>query len=298
MKLAEINMSILTTFIIVHLITLAAIAASDFHWSYLLWTFGVYCIRWLGFTCAVHRYFSHRVCRTSRWFQLLLAIWGTLTMARSPIRFAAGHRQHHIHSDSPRDLHSKKQHGLFRAYLGWVISKDYHEDILGRVNDLKRYPELVLASKYYFVPNIVLLGLLYIAAGAPALIYGGLLSIVMVWHMAFAMTVMFHSIGKPAYITHDESRNSFVLALATFGEGWHNNHHANMASARMGHKRSEPDLGYLVFVALEWAGLVWDVNKTTTPRFYSPITEPKAKDIPERPGISAVDPVHETEIAA
>ena len=133
MRLKDINFSILSTFILVHLITFGMMLEVKFQVTYLWWFAALYCLRWLGFTCAVHRYFSHKVCQTSRTFQFLLAVWGTLTMARAPIRFASGHRHHHTFSDTPRDLHSVRSQGVLFAYLGWVIHKDYHEDVLGRV---------------------------------------------------------------------------------------------------------------------------------------------------------------------
>ena len=154
MNWQDINKGILATFITVHVLFLYLAIQTGFKTEYLYWVAGMYSIRWMGFTCAVHRYFSHKVCRTSRWFQFLLGVWGTLTMARSPIRFASGHRHHHLYSDSARDLHSYKQHGFLFSYIGWVVSKKYDEKILGRVKDLCRYPELVWLNRLYFVPNL------------------------------------------------------------------------------------------------------------------------------------------------
>ena len=143
-----------------------------------------------------------------------------------------------------------------------MISKDYHEEKLGKVGDLKRYPELIYLNRYYFVPNLVFLLLMYVAGGIEALVYGGLLSTIIVWHVAFSVTVLFHIVGKPTYETYDNSKNSVVLAILTCGEGWHNNHHANMSSACLGHKWWQLDIGYGVFVLLEKLGLIWDLNRT------------------------------------
>lgn len=266
MKLDDINFAILGCFIFVHAVTAWLLLITPYSASALYWLGFMYCFRWLAFTCAVHRYFAHRVCRTSRAFQFVLGVWATLTMARSPIRFASGHRHHHIHSDRQRDLHSPHQKGLLWAYIGWAISKSYDEKRLGHVGDLLRYPEIVLLNKYYFVPNVMLLALLYLCGGMTALTYGGFLSIVLTWHVAFAVTVLFHEVGTQRYETFDQSRNSFVLNLFTFGEGWHNNHHANMQSARLGHAWWEFDPGYLIFRVFERLGLVWDLNTSTVPR--------------------------------
>lgn len=265
MRASEINFSILVVFLVVHWITLDLVAATDLSSEGVLWFVGMVGFRWLGFTCAAHRYFSHRVCNTSRGFQAVLGVWSTLTMARSPIRFASGHRHHHLFSDRTGDLHSFRQDGFFKSYIGWVISKRYHENVLGRVSDLKRFPELVLLNRWYFVPNLILLALLLKIGGREALVYGGLLSIVAVWHLAFSVSVLFHILGKPAYRTGDDSKNCFLLALLTLGEGWHNNHHANPRSARLGHEWWQVDLGFFVFVVFERCGLVWNLNRSCGP---------------------------------
>jgi stearoyl-CoA desaturase (Delta-9 desaturase) len=265
MPIKDINLSILSTIIAVHFLTVFLLLKVDFRQEYVIWAIGIYYFRWLGFTCAVHRYFSHKVCRTSRWFQFVLGVLGVMTMARSPIRFASGHRHHHIYSDSRRDLHSFCRHGLFMSYVGWVISKRYDEDKLGHVGDLKRYPELVCLNRFYFIPNLIFLLFLYQLGGGGLLTYGGLLSIILVWHTAFAVTVSFHTIGKATYNTGDNSRNSFWLAILTLGEGWHNNHHSNMSSAKMGHEWWQIDCGYYVLLVFEQLGLIWDLNKSTDP---------------------------------
>jgi stearoyl-CoA desaturase (delta-9 desaturase) len=146
-----------------------------------------------------------------------------------------------------------------------VVSKRYDEKLLGHVADLQRYPELVWLNRLYFVPNIALLGALYAVGGLPALTYGGLVSIVITWHLAFSATVLFHILGKPAYETGDESKNSFLLGVLLCGEGWHNNHHANARSCNLGHEWWQLDIGYMVFVAFEKCGLVWSLNKAARP---------------------------------
>lgn len=265
MRLHDVNFSILIVLFSMHLVAATALLNVRFEPRYLLLAFGIAFFRWLGFSCAVHRYFSHRVCRTSRWFQFLLGIWGTLTMARSPIKFASGHRHHHMYSDGPRDLHSPRQIGALGAYLGWVVSNRYDENLLGHVADLKRYPELVWLNRWYILPNILFLYGLFIIGGMEFLVYGGLLSIIITWHTAFAVTVMFHITGEPAYETGDDSKNSFVLGFLTCGEGWHNNHHANPRSARLGHEWWQIDIGYGVFWTLEKMGLIWNLNKSVGP---------------------------------
>ena len=265
MKPHDIDCSILFTFLVVHLVALVAVFQTRFDIEGAALTVGMVFFRWLGFSCAAHRYFSHRVCRTSRWFQFILGIWGTLTMARSPIKFASGHRHHHLHSDRQGDLHSVHHQGVMGAYLGWVVSKRYSETRLGHVQDLLRYPELVWLNRLYFLPNLALLYVLYVVGGQVALTYGGLVSIIIMWHTAFTVTVLFHCVGKPAYETGDSSKNSFILGVLMCGEGWHNNHHANARSARLGHEWWQIDIGYTVFFLLEKMGLVWNLNTAVGP---------------------------------
>lgn len=265
MSTKDINFSILLTFIAFHGLAVYAVTICPPNLEGFFWAGGVAYFRWLGFSCAVHRYFAHRVCRTSRWFQFLLGVWGTLTMARSPIKFASGHRHHHLYSDQKADLHSLRHSGPAGAYIGWVVSKRYDENVLGHVGDLIRYPELVWLNKLYFLPNLALLCLLYLIGGEVAATYGGVVSVVVTWHMAFSATVLFHSVGTPSYLTGDESKNSFVLGLFMCGEGWHNNHHANPRSAKLGHEWWQLDLGYLVFCGLEKIGLVWNLNRSVGP---------------------------------
>ena len=186
-------------------------------------------------------------------------------MARSPIKFASGHRHHHLYSDRKNDLHCATHQGLFGAYIGWVVSNRYDEKKLGHVSDLERYPELVWLNRLYFLPNLALLYVLYVVGGETGLVYGGFMSIIITWHLAFAVTVLFHSVGTPAYETGDDSKNSFLLGVLMCGEGWHNNHHANARSCRLGHEWWQLDLGYGVFVIFEKLGLVWSLNKAVGP---------------------------------
>lgn len=261
----EINKSILIVFLVFHALAICAAVICPPTLEGIFWAGGFAYFRWLGFSCAVHRYFAHRVCRTSRWFQFVLGLWGTLTMARSPIKFASGHRHHHLHSDRKGDLHSPRHGNFLGAYIGWVVSKRYDEKLLGRVGDLIRYPELVWLNRLYFLPNLALILFLYRVFGSQAAVYGGLASVIITWHMAFSATVLFHHIGTPSYVTSDDSKNSVLLGLLMCGEGWHNNHHANPRSARLGHEWWQLDLGYSVFWAFEKFGLVWNLNSSVGP---------------------------------
>lgn len=260
---AQINKKIFTIFILVHVVTLYLIFNLPFKIEYIYMAIGMFYFRWAMLSFCFHRFFSHRVCKTSRILQFILGLIGTLSMVRGPITFAAGHRLHHREADTERDIHSIHQQSVFYAYLGWVINKDYDERIIGGIHDLNKYPELRYLTKFYYVPNIILLYAMFYFWGLGVMAWAGLVSILINWHVAFSTTILFHYIGNRDYDTNDKSRNSFLLNLLTLGEGWHNNHHYNMHSARLGHKWWQIDPGFWFFWLLEKTGLIWSLNKTT-----------------------------------
>lgn len=259
----QVNKRIFITFILVHLITLYLILTVPFIIEYLYFSIGAFYFRWAMLTCFFHRYFAHRVCKTSRIFQFVMGVFGTLSMVRGPLTFASGHRLHHRKADTEHDLHSIHKQSFFYSYLGWVINKDYDENKIGHISDLMKFPELRYLTKYYYVPNLILLYVIYHFFGIGVMTWAGLVSIIFNWHVAFSTTILFHVIGAREYNTNDKSRNSFLLNLLTLGEGWHNNHHHNMNSARIGHKWWQLDPGFWLFWVLEKFGLVWNLNKTT-----------------------------------
>jgi len=252
----QVNAKIFTVFILVHVITFYCLTHVTFKIEYLYYALGMYFFRWAAFTCCLHRYFAHRVCKTTRIFQFFLDLWGTLLMIRGPLTFSSGHRLHHQKSDTPEDLHSIHHHHPLYAYLGWVISKRYDENKIGLIKDLQKFPELYYLNKFYYVPNLILLYIFYRYGNFAVMTWAGLVSILMTWHMAFSVTILFHKWGVQNYQTNDHSRNSFFLNLFTLGEGWHNNHHFNMNSARLGHKWWQIDPGYWILWCFEKVGLV------------------------------------------
>ena len=260
---SQINKKMFIIFNLVHVITLYLIVTLPFKAEYILMAVGVFYFRWAMLSFSFHRYFAHRVCKTSRGFQFVLALFGTLSMVRGPLTFAAGHRLHHREADTEHDLHSIHAHSFMYTYLGWVMNTDYDETKIGNVKDLARFPELRYLTKYYYVPNLIVLYFTYAFFGLGVMTWAGLVSVLLTWHIAFCTTILFHYMGSRDYDTKDHSRNSFILNLFTLGEGWHNNHHYNMNSARMGHKWWQIDPGYWFFLALEKLGLVWSLNVST-----------------------------------
>jgi stearoyl-CoA desaturase (delta-9 desaturase) len=129
------------------------------------------------------------------------------------------------------------------------------------VADLMRYPELMWLHKYELLPPILLGAVCFLVAGWPGLIVGFFGSTVLVYHATFCINSLAHVSGTTRYVTGDDSRNNWLLAAFTMGEGWHNNHHAFQSSVRQGFKWWEFDPTYCILVALSWIGLVWDLRK-------------------------------------
>jgi stearoyl-CoA desaturase (Delta-9 desaturase) len=210
----------------------------------------VYAVRLFGITAGYHRYFAHRSFRTGRAFQLVLAVLGTSAAQKGPLWWAAHHRDHHRWSDGPDDIHSPLERGFWWSHVGWILCTRHDETKLDRVKDLARFPELRWLDRNHLAPPVALAVLLFLAGGWPALLWGFFVSTVALWHGTFVINSLAHVIGRQRYATGDGSRNSLALALVTFGEGWHNNHHFYAASARQGFFWWEIDVSYYLLRGL------------------------------------------------
>ena len=222
----------------------------------------LYVIRLFAVSAGYHRYFSHRTYRTSRVAQFLLALLCQTTTQRGVLWWAAIHRYHHLHSDTPADVHSPRQHGFWYAHMGWVFARSNDKPDYSGVQDLTRYPELVWLDRYpYFLPIIVVIIPCWLIAGWSGVIVGFGWSTTLLYHATFAINSLGHASGSRPYVTGDDSRNNPWLALLTMGEGWHNNHHAYQSSARLGFHRREIDLAYWILKLLSRTGIIWDLRE-------------------------------------
>jgi stearoyl-CoA desaturase (delta-9 desaturase) len=220
----------------------------------------LYLVRMVGIGAGYHRYFSHRSFATSRAFQFILAFLAQTTTQKSVLWWAAIHRQHHLHSDTEHDVHSPRHKGFFYSHLGWIFDRKFDKPDLTKVADLTRYPELMWLHKYEQAPSIVIALLCLLIAGWPGLVVGFLWSTVLVYHATFSINSLAHVHGKKRYVTGDDSRNNWLLALLTMGEGWHNNHHAYQSSVRQGFKWWEIDPTFYVLKGLSRLGIVWNLK--------------------------------------
>ena len=249
-------------FWLVHGVALAGVVLGGWSWSGLALAIGVYYVRMVVVTAGYHRYFSHRAFRTSRVFQFLLAIGAQSAAQNGVLWWASHHRWHHRYSDTPLDVHSAIQRGFWYAHVGWILQDAWSTD-LKLVPDLAKYPELRFLNRpgIDFLPP-ALLGLAFLLIGGThALIWGFMVSTVLLWHGSFAINSLTHLFGRQRYATKDNSRNHWLLALITTGEGWHNNHHHYPSAANQGFFWWEFDLTYWVLRMWQAIGLIWDLRR-------------------------------------
>lgn len=220
----------------------------------------LYLVRMFGVTAGYHRYFSHRSFKTGRVFQFVLACIAQSSAQRGVLWWAAKHRWHHLHADTELDVHSPARRGFFYAHVGWIFTARHNATDLGPVQDLARYPELVWLDRHPYLMAVLLGVASWLIAGWPGLVVGFFWSTVALWHATFGINSLAHVIGRQRYVTGDDSRNNWLLAIFTLGEGWHNNHHACQSSVRQGFRWWQYDPTFYVLKALSWCGLVWDLN--------------------------------------
>ncbi len=226
--------------------------------------FSLYVLRIFAIGAGYHRYFAHRAFRTSRAFQFVLGFLSQTSAQRGILWWAAHHRRHHRYSDTEQDVHSPILRSFAYAHVGWILVPRNEATDLEGVRDLAQYPELRGLDRHPYLPAALLALATWLFAGLPGLVLGFCWSTVAVWHATFSINSLGHLFGRRRYVTGDHSRNNWLLALITMGEGWHNNHHAYQASVRQGFRWWEYDFTFYALRILSWIGLVWDLH--TPPR--------------------------------
>lgn len=247
-------------FAIVHLVCLAAIWTGVTPLSLIICV-ALYFGRMFGVSAGYHRYFSHRSYKTSRVGQFLLAFLAQSSAQRGVLWWAARHRHHHRHSDTELDVHSPRHRGFFYAHVGWIFTPQNDKAAVDAVPDLSKYPEILWLNNHPYIPATVLAVATWLIAGWPGLIVGFFWSTVLLYHGTFMINSLAHVHGNKRYVTGDDSRNNWWLAILTLGEGWHNNHHAYMASTRQGFRWWEVDISFYLLKIASWFGIVWDLNE-------------------------------------
>jgi stearoyl-CoA desaturase (Delta-9 desaturase) len=244
-------------FLLLHLATLYALFTPATAGSVTL-CLSLYVVRMFFITAGYHRYFSHRAFRVSRGVQLLLAFGGLTAAQKGPLWWAAQHRTHHQHADTVDDVHSPKD-GFWWSHIGWVLCGVYDRDP-ARVRDLGAYPELRFLDRHDWIGPCALGVACWLWGGWSALVVGFFWSTILLSHATFTVNSLAHRIGRRRFDTPDTSRNSWIVALLTGGEGWHNNHHHYQSAARQGIVWWELDPTYYLLVVLSWLGIVRDLR--------------------------------------
>lgn len=234
-----------------------------------LFALSFFAIRMFAITGFYHRYFSHKTFKTSRGWQFVFALLGASAAQRGPLWWAAHHRHHHQHSDREDDLHSPHHGGFWWSHMGWFTCDAGFRTDERRVKDWLRYPELRFINRFdALIPAACAVAIYFLgealAAWAPALgtnglqllVWGFFISTVLLFHATVSINSLSHVWGSRRFDTPDDSRNNFWLALITFGEGWHNNHHRYPQSARQGFRWYEIDLTYYGLWLLSKAGII------------------------------------------
>ena len=247
------------TFLLIHLGCLAVFWTGQSSHALVL-GLALYLVRIFAIGAGYHRYFAHRAFRTSRALQFGLAFLSQTSAQRGVLWWAAKHRQHHMHSDANPDVHSPVLRGFLYSHVGWVFESRNNATDHESVSDLTQYKELLWLDRHSYLPVASLALFTWLVAGWPGLVIGFCWSTVAVWHVIFSVNSFCHLVGRRRYITGDQSRNNWLLALLTMGEGWHNNHHAYQASVRQGFHWWEFDLTFYMLRALSCFGLVWDLR--------------------------------------
>jgi stearoyl-CoA desaturase (delta-9 desaturase) len=264
-------------------------AKSGIHWYDVASFVVLYALTGLGVTVGFHRYFTHRSFSTRRPVRAALAILGSAAIEGPMISWVADHRKHHAFSDrrgdphSPHVGHGERFHalrGLAHAHLGWLF---IHTDRGAKERyapDLLRDPMIRFIDRTFLVWAVAGLALPFglgfalggtVKAGLTGLLWGGALRMLVTHHVTYSINSLCHFFGRQRFDTNDQSRNLAWLAPFSFGEAWHNNHHAFPTSAAHGLRRLERalDPSATVIWSLEKAGLAWDVVRIAPERMAS-----------------------------
>jgi len=244
-----------------HLAALLAFIPSNFSWAavgvaiFLHWVTGC-----LGITLGFHRLIAHRSFQTPKLVEYFLAFCGTLACQGGVMDWVGLHRIHHQHSDTAADPHDSHL-GFWWSHMGWLMYHNHADpDIPRYTKDLAEDPVYQFLQNYFILLQIALGLGLYFLGGWPFVVWGIFVRIVAVFHCTWFVNSATHQFGYRTYDTGDRSTNCWWVAVVTYGEGWHNNHHAFQYSARHGLKWWEIDITWMTIQVLQLLGLATKVK--------------------------------------
>lgn len=278
----QVNWVYATSIVSIHLLALLAMVPYFFSWIGLLAVpLGIHLFG-QGITIGYHRLLTHRSFRTPKWVERCFAVLGICCFEDSPVRWVVVHRVHHVHSDETPDPHSPIVNFLW-SHCGWLMfrnrtthsiraTEQFAKDLLRDpfYMYLEKRPHVQLCIALSQIPIFFLLGLSIgwllthnwaaaVQQGASLVVWGVFVRVVCVWHITWSVNSLSHMFGYQNYNTEEHSRNNWLVALLTVGEGWHNNHHEDPSAASVQHRWWEIDISYYEIKLLEKLGLASDV---------------------------------------
>ncbi len=244
-----------------HGLALLAFLPGNFSWAavgvalLLHWVTGC-----LGITLGWHRLISHRSFQVPKWLEYFFVFCGTLACQHGPITWVGLHRHHHAFSDQSNDHHDSNK-GFWWSHMGWMLRDVPAKREMGRfTRDISDDPVYLFFERYFLALQVALGVALYFLGGWPFVLWGIFVRLVVVYHCTWLVNSATHKFGYRTYETEDKSTNCWWVAVVTYGEGWHNNHHAFQYSARHGLKWWEIDITWMTIRLLEMVGLAKKVK--------------------------------------
>jgi stearoyl-CoA desaturase (delta-9 desaturase) len=258
----NINWKNLSIVIVFHLLTIPALFV--FSWQNLAaMLVGNWIVGSLGVGLGYHRLLTHRSFKAPKWLEYTLTAFGTMSMQDAPDKWVATHRIHHQFVETEKDPHSTRP-GFWWAHMEWILrgtAQDHDAATLQKyVPDLLKDKFHVLLAKHYYVPLLASGVILFLIGGWSMVLWGVFARVVFGWHSTWLVNSATHFFGKRRFATKDDSTNNAWVAILTFGEGWHNNHHAQPVSARHGLKWYEFDMNWLTIRLFEKLGWAKDIR--------------------------------------
>jgi stearoyl-CoA desaturase (Delta-9 desaturase) len=283
----QVEQALLYVIVIVPFLALGAAVAVAWGWG-LSWldvglALGFYLVSGLGVTVGFHRYFTHGGFKAKRWLRIALAVSGSLAIEGGVIRWVADHRRHHAFSDKEGDPHSPWRYGdtvpallkgLWFAHVGWLFDIE-HTNQKRFTPDLLADPDIVRVEKWF--NKLILISLVSpaligglatwsVSGALSAFFWASLVRVGLLHHVTWSINSICHAIGERPFASRDKSANFWPLAILSFGESWHNSHHADPSMARHGVLRGQIDISARVIAIMERVGWVWDVRWPTPER--------------------------------
>jgi fatty-acid desaturase len=260
-RAGKLNWNTITAVTIFHVF--AVVALFTFSWQNFAAAFVLWWIAGsLGIGVGYHRLLTHRGFVAPKWLEYSLSVLGTLALQSGPLTWVTTHRLHHAFTETDKDPHSPR-HGTYWAHMGWIFRGTAQNQswttMMRYCPDLTRDRFQVALNKYYYIPTIVAAGILFAIGGWTMVVWAIGLRTVFGWHMTWLVNSATHLWGTRRFETRDDSRNNALIAAVTFGEGWHNNHHAFPRSSRHGLSWYQIDINWIQIWVFEKLGFVKDV---------------------------------------